>query len=82
MHDSAPTKSPSHPGMASTFDRLAESSLELSKTNRELVKVMRLAMMVMVVLTLAAVSCGAYSAFAINRLVSKFSVDCLKEKAP
>ncbi len=30
MHDDEPTKTPTHPSMASAFDRLVESNLELA----------------------------------------------------
>jgi len=35
MHDDEPTTSPKHPGLASAFDRLVDSNLEMAASVRE-----------------------------------------------
>lgn len=42
MHDDEPTRTPSHPGMAKSFDRLVESNLEVIASVRELTQEVRL----------------------------------------
>jgi len=71
MHDSQPTRTPSHPTMGGTFDRLVESNLEL-------VKVMRLSIFVMVTLTCIAIVMAAYSAIEMRDLVTKVTANCGK----
>jgi hypothetical protein len=71
MHDQAPTRSPSHPTMGGTFDRLVESNLEL-------VRVMRLSIYVMVALTSIAIILAGYSAVKVNDIVTRVTANCGK----